>query len=707
MTHEIKQSIKLSENKEITIETGLLAQLAHGSAMVRCGNAMILATVVSNKEPREGVDFLPLSVDYQEKYASNGKIPGGFFKREGRILEHEILISRLVDRALRPLFPDNYTCETQVLISLISADVNVMPDALACLAASAAITLSDIAFDGPVAEVRIARIDGRWEINPSAAELKSADINLIVAGTMTNIVMVEGEMKEVSEEEMAEAIEVAQKAIILLCELQNKLTKQRGVKEKRAVTPVEGDIVLRELLFRSCLPKINVVLTDASKSKDEKMVIIEEVKESFISSLQSNTTEENSPLINKYFSEIKDEAIRNAIIKEGIRLDGRKTDEIRPISIRINYLPSAHGSALFTRGETQSLTTVTLGNKKDEQIIDGVMAEGYNKFMLHYNFPPFCTGEAKPMRGTGRREIGHGNLAMRSLKQVLPTLEECPYTIRIVSDILQSNGSSSMATVCAGSLALMDAGVPIKRAVAGIAMGLIKEGDNYAILSDILGDEDHIGDMDFKLTGTEKGITGCQMDIKINGLPHSVLMKALQQAKAGREYILGCMNEVMIKPNDTYKPHVPQMIHFTIPKEFIGAVIGSGGKVIQELQRETQTTVSIEEDGKIAHIEIAGLGEDGINAAKKFIIQLTTVPEIGAIYEGKVCGITAFGAFIEILPGKQGLLHISDIAWERVENVSEHLKEGESVKVKVTEIDRKSGKMKLSRKALIEKPIGQ
>ncbi|PKP02757.1 MAG: polyribonucleotide nucleotidyltransferase [Bacteroidetes bacterium HGW-Bacteroidetes-9] len=706
MNKEIKESICLSDNKEIIIETGLLAQLAHGSALVRCGNAMILATVVSNKEPKEGVDFLPLSVDYQEKYAANGKFPGGFLKREGRLSEHEILISRLVDRALRPLFPDAYNCETQVLISLISADENVMPDALACLAASTAIMLSDIVFNGPVAELRIARINNRWEINPSSVQLETADIELMVAGTIENIVMVEGEMKEVSEEEMAEAIRVAHEAIIKLCELQNNLVIKVGVKEKRSLAEVKEDLVLRDKLNEWCRPQIEKALTDQILSKEERKSTMDEVKKSFISNLKENT-QELKPLIEKYFSALKKETLRNAIIKNGIRLDGRKSDEIRPISIRVNYLPSAHGSALFTRGETQSLTSVTLGNKKDEQMIDGVTMEGSNKFMLHYNFPPFSTGEAKPMRGTGRREVGHGNLAMRSLKQVLPSQEECPYTIRVVSDILQSNGSSSMATVCAGSLALMDAGVPLKRAVAGIAMGLIKEGENYAVLSDILGDEDHIGDMDFKLTGTEKGITGCQMDIKIEGLPYSILLKALNQAKAGREHILGCMSKVMPKPNNTYKPNVPQMIRFDIPKEFIGAVIGGGGKVIQGLQKETETSISIEEDGPIAHIEISGLGEDGLNKAKNFIIQLTVVPEVGVIYEGKVCGIMPFGAFVEILPGKQGLLHVSDIAWERVENVSDYVKEGDIIQVKVIEIDKKSGKMKLSRKALIEKPLEQ
>lgn len=700
MQQEIKVKRKLSGDKEISIETGLLAQLADGAVVVRMGDAMLLATVVSNKDPKEGIDFLPLSVDYQEKFAANGKIPGGFLKREGRLSEYEILISRLIDRALRPLFPENFRCETQVMVSLISADKEVLPDALACLAASAAIMLSDIPFDGPVAEVRVARVSGEFKVNPSVSEIEYADINLMVAGTLENIVMVEGEMDEVSEEEMAEAIKFAHEQIKSLCILQTDLVTQRCKKETRTVDPVKEDTVLKGMLHEWGYPKLYDIAVSES-TKNEKKEGFEKIKELFISQLPEESGTENEKLISRYFDDLVYEVVRHAIVDKNIRLDNRSSGQIRPIWSIVNYLPSAHGSAIFTRGETQSLTTVTLGNKRDEQLIDSAMYDGYNKFMLHYNFPPFCTGEAKPNRGSSRREIGHGNLAMRTIRKVLPPEDQFPYTIRVVSDILQSNGSSSMATVCAGSMALMDAGVPTTKPVAGIAMGLIAALNQFVVLSDILGDEDHLGDMDFKVTGTKDGICACQMDIKVKGLSYDVLLKALHQAKEGRLHILNEMSKTINTHREAYKPHVPKIVRLSIPKEFIGAVIGSGGKNIQELQKRTNTIISVEEKEGFGQVEILSADVENMRKAQEYIMGLTEEPEIGKNYKGMILELLDFGAMIEFLPGKKGLLHVSEIDWVRVENINDYFKEGDIVEVKLLDIDRNRGKFRLSRKVLI------
>lgn len=702
MQQEIKVTKKISDDTEVTIETGLLAQLADGAVVVRMGNAMLLATVVANKQPKEGIDFLPLSVDYQEKFAANGKIPGGFLKREGRLSEYEILISRLIDRALRPLFPENFRCETQVMVSLISADKDVLPDALACLAASAAIMLSDIPFDGPVAEVRVARINGVFHVNPSVQLIQQADIDLIVAGTIENIVMVEGEMNEVSEEEMAEAIKFAHEKIKTLCILQTDLLMQKGRKEKRTIDPVEEDIVLKGMLHQWAYPRLyDIAVSDISKN--EKKAGFEKVKETFLLQLPEESRTEHKLLVERYYDDLIHMVVRHAIIDKNIRLDNRNDNTIRPIWSKVNYLPSAHGSALFTRGETQSLTTVTLGNRRDEQMIDSAMNEGYNKFMLHYNFPPFCTGEAKPNRGSSRREIGHGNLAMRTIRKVLPSEDQFPYTIRVVSDILQSNGSSSMATVCAGSMALMDAGVPVTKPVAGIAMGLIAALNQFVVLSDILGDEDHLGDMDFKVTGTKDGICACQMDIKVKGLSYDILLKALHQAKEGRLHILSEMEKTITTARAECKPHVPKIVRITIPKEFIGAIIGSGGKTIQELQKRTNTVISVEEKEGVGFVEIVSANTENIQWAKEYINGLTEEPEIGKVYKGTVLEIIDFGAMIEFLPGKKGLLHISEIDWVRVENINEYFNEGETIEVKLLGVDRNRGKFQLSRKVLLQK----
>lgn len=697
---KIVKEISLSPNTLITIEGGMLAQLADGSVVVRMGDAMLLATVVANREEKQGINFLPLSVDYQEKFAANGKIPGGFLKREGRLSEHEILISRLIDRALRPLFPKEFRCETQVMVTLISADINVAPDALACLAASSSIMLSDIPFEGPVAEVRVARVKNELLINPSPTQIAEADIDLIVAGTEENIVMVEGEMNEISENEMVEAIRFAHGAITELCKAQKEFVQAVGYKEKRELPPQAQDTILKGMIYDWGLHKLLEISTTYSTKKERK-VAYEKAKASFIEQLPDDIREEKEALANQYFDDLHTLITRQGVVNENSRLDGRKQDEIRPIWSLINYLPSAHGSALFTRGETQSLTTVTLGGKRDEQMVDSAMNEGYNKFMLHYNFPPFCTGEAKPNRGSSRREIGHGNLAMRTIKKILPSEEECPYTIRVVSDILQSNGSSSMATVCAASLALMDAGVPVKKAVAGIAMGLIVEGDRYAILSDILGDEDHIGDMDFKVTGTEKGICACQMDIKVKGLSFHILLMALEQARKGILHILGEMGKTIKTPNNHYKPTVPKVVRFTIPKEFIGAVIGGGGKNIQELQKRTSTVISIEEQGEWGMIEIASVNREDILKAQAYIKSLAQTPEAGKVYRGTVTDILEFGAMVEIFPGKKGLLHISEIDIARVDDVSNFLTQGQELEVKLLQLDSRTGKMRLSRKALL------
>lgn len=703
----IKKTFNLDNERSITIETGKLAKQADGSVVVTMGNTMLLATVVSAKDAREDVDFMPLSVDYKEKYAASGKFPGGFFKREGRPSEHEILVSRLVDRALRPLFPDDYHAETQVLISLISGEVDVMPDALAALAASSALAVSDIPFNGPISEARVARIDGEYVVNPKLSELEKADLDLMVAASMDNINMVEGEMKEVSEETMLEALKIAHDAIKIQCQAQIDLAAMvEKANPKREYSHETHDEDLRKAVTEATYQKCYDIAMQGNPDKHWRMDSFQAVRDEFIESLPEEERDEKTNLVKRYFHDVEKDAVRNAVLDERVRLDGRKMDEIRPIWTEIDYLPSAHGSAIFTRGETQSLVTVTLGNKMNAQTIDSALIEGTNNFMLHYNFPPFSTGEVKKFMGTGRREVGHGNLAERALKQVLPTGEENPYTIRIVSDILESNGSSSMASVCGGTLALMDAGIKIKKPVAGIAMGLItnKGGEKYAVLSDILGDEDHLGDMDFKVTGTTDGITACQMDIKVDGLSYQVLKEALAQAKQGRLHILGEMAKTISEPRADYKEHVPRVEKMMIDKEFIGAVIGPGGKVIQEIQKETGATIVIEEQGNFGIIDIMSSNKETIEKAKAWIRGITAMPELNEVYLGKVKSIVPFGAFVEILPGKDGLLHISEIDHKRIEKVEDVLSEGDKIKVKLIGIDSRSGKLKLSRKVLIERP---
>ncbi|MBL6445650.1 polyribonucleotide nucleotidyltransferase [Fulvivirga sp. 29W222] len=698
----INKTINLPDGRTITIETGKLAKQADGSVVVRMGNTMLLATVVSSPEAKEGVDFLPLSVDYQEKFASSGKIPGGFLKREGRLSDYEILISRLVDRAIRPMFNDDYHADTQIAISLISGDEDALPDALAALAASAALAVSDIPFNGPISEVRVSRINGEFVVNPTLSQNKEADLDLIVAATIDNILMVEGEMKEVSEDDMLEAIKVAHEAIKVQCQAQIELTEEVGKTEKREYSHENDDEELRAKMQAELYDKA-YALVKAQGSKHERSEGFKNLKEEFIESLPEDY-ELDEFMFARYFKAIQKNASRNLVLDEKERLDGRKLDQVRPIASEVNFLPSTHGSALFTRGETQSLSTVTLGTKMDEQMIDGAMFEGSNKFMLHYNFPGFSTGEVRPNRGPGRREVGHGNLAWRALKEVLP--EENPYTIRVVSDILESNGSSSMATVCAGSLALMDAGIQIKAPVSGIAMGMISDSESgkFAILSDILGDEDHLGDMDFKVTGTEKGITATQMDIKVDGLSYDVLKQALEQAKAGRLHILNEMKKTIAQPNADLKPSAPRSEVLTIEREMIGAVIGPGGKVIQEIQKETGATIVIEEVDNKGVVSVFAVDKDSMNEALKRIKAIVAVPEVGQVYDGKVKSIMPFGAFIEFMPGKDGLLHISEIKWERVENMEGIMEVGEEVKVKLVEIDKKTGKFRLSRKVLLPKP---
>lgn len=700
-----EKTITLNDGRQISIQTGLLARQANGSAMIRMGNTMLLATVVSNKEANEGVDFMPLSVDYQEKFASSGRIPGGFLKREGRLSDHEILISRLVDRALRPLFPDDYHAETQVNIFLISADDNVLPDGLAALAASSALSVSDIPFGGPISEVRIIRLNGEFIINPSKEQVLEADIDLIVGATYDNITMVEGEMKEVSEQEMIDTILHAHEAIKEQCKAQKELEEMVGKTEKREYSHEENDEELRAELHKLFYDKLHKIANSEIKVKNERKEKFDAVLDEYIESLPEEH-EIDLDMVKRYYHEIEKQAVRDMMLSEKKRLDGRKFDEIRPIWCEVDYLPSTHGSALFTRGETQSLTTVTLGTKLDEQTIDGAIHAGSSKFFLHYNFPSFSTGEVKPNRGPGRREVGHGNLALRALKSVIPGEEENPYTIRIVSDILESNGSSSMATVCAGSMALMDSGVKVKSSVSGIAMGLIKdkESDRYAILSDILGDEDHLGDMDFKVTGTAKGITACQMDIKIEGLSYQLLTEALEQAKKGRTHILGEMNKAISEPRPDYKPTAPRYSTIMIPREMIGMVIGPGGKVIQEIQSTTETTIVVEEVKDGGKVSVFALDKDKMEQAVSWIKKIVAVPEVGKVYEGIVKSIMPFGAFIEFMPGKEGLLHISEIKWERIENMEGVLEIGEEVTVKLIEVDKKTGKFRLSRKVLLPKP---
>jgi polyribonucleotide nucleotidyltransferase len=701
----VTKTIIMSDGREIVIETGKLAKQADGSVMVRMGDTMLLATVCSAQDANEGTDFMPLSVDYKEKFAAFGRFPGGFLRREGRPSDYEILISRLVDRALRPLFPDDYHAETFVNIMLCSADGENIPDALAGLAASAALAVSDIPFNGPVSEVRVARIDGNFVVNPTFSELENADMDIIVAATMDNIMMVEGEMKEVSEDDLLDAMKVAHEAIKLHCKAQLELMETVGKTKKREYCHEQNDEELKKDIWEKTYDKVYAEAASGNADKHSRSEHFEAIMNEYIASLDTETAEAKKPLIERYYHAIEKEAMRRAILDEGKRLDGRKTTEIRPIWSEVDYLPGTHGSSIFTRGETQALATVTLGTKMDEKLIDEALIQGKERFLLHYNFPPFATGEARASRGIGRREIGHGNLAMRALKNVIP--DDYPYVIRVVSDILESNGSSSMATVCAGTLALMDAGVQIKKPVAGIAMGLISEnqGKNYAVLSDILGDEDHLGDMDFKVTGTREGITATQMDIKVDGLSYEILEKALRQAKEGRLHILNKMLETISEPRADFKPHVPRIVVMFVPKEMIGAIIGPGGKIIQNIQLETGATITIEEIGDQGRVEIAATNKDSIEAAINKIKGIVAIPEVGETYIGKVKSIMSYGAFVEFLPGKEGLLHISEIEWKRTESMDQTgIKEGDMIEVKLLDIDEKTGKFKLSRKALLPRP---
>jgi len=697
--------IDLGDGRTITLETGKMARQADGSVLLKMGKTMLLATVVSAKEAKEDTDFMPLSVEYKEKYASSGRFPGGFMKREARPSDYEILISRLVDRALRPLFSDDYHAETFVTISLMSADLDIIPDALAGLAASAALAVSDIPFNGPMSEVRVARINNNFVVNPTATQLKEADIDLMVGGTYDNILMVEGEMKEVSEGEMLEAIKVAHDAIKLQCKAQIEFAEEVGSTVKREYCHETNDEDLRKKVWDETYDKCYQAALSSTGDKHLRTEAFEAIITGFI---EQYTEEEafNEKLAKKYYHDVLKEASRRLVLDDNVRLDGRKPDEIRAIVCEIDTLPATHGSSLFTRGETQSLTTVTLGTKLDEKIIDEVLNKGTEKFTLHYNFPPFSTGDARPARGLSRREIGHGNLAHRALKNMMPSDNDNPYAIRVVSDILESNGSSSMATVCAGTLALMDAGIKLKKPVSGIAMGLItdKKTNRYAVLSDILGDEDHLGDMDFKVTGTRDGITATQMDIKVEGLSFEILTNALNQAKAGRLHILDIMSQTIAEPRPELKPHSPRIEMLTIPKEMIGALIGPGGKVIQEIQRETGATIIVEEVNGHGDVNIFGGNAQIITAALDWVKQIVTIPEIGQVYKGKVKTIVQFGAFVEILPNKDGLLHISEIEWRKIGTVEEVLKEGQEVEVKVIDIDPRSGKIKLSRKELLPRP---
>lgn len=696
--------IQLSGGREIVIETGKLAKQADGSVVVRQGDTMLLATVVAAKEPKPDCDFMPLSVEYKEKYAAAGRFPGGFLKREARPSDYEILVARLIDRALRPLFPSDFHAEVFVTVNLISAEKDIMPDALAGLAASAALAVSDVPFAGPISEVRVSRINGEFVINPTYTQNENADLDIMVGATYDNILMVEGEMKEVSEADMLEAIKFAHAEIKKHCLAQMELSKALGKDVKRTYCHETNDEALREKVIAETYDKAYAIARERS-AKHERSEKFEALEEEFCAQFSEEELVEKRPLIKRYFhDDVLKKAMRNMILDEGIRLDGRHTTEIRPIWCEVGYLPCAHGSAIFTRGETQSLSTVTLGTKLDEKQIDEVLVKGTEQFVLHYNFPPFSTGEARASRGLSRREIGHGNLAWRALKPMVPVGEENPYAVRVVSDILESNGSSSMATVCAGTLALMDAGVKIKKPVSGIAMGLITDTKTgkYAILSDILGDEDHLGDMDFKVTGTKDGITATQMDIKVDGLSYEVLAKALEQAKQGRMHILGKILETIPEPRADYKPFVPRIVQITIPQEFIGAVIGPGGKVIQEIQKQTGTTITITEKDNKGYVDIFGEDKGALDSALARIKEIVAIPEVGEVYNGMIRSIVAFGAFVEILPGKDGLLHISEIGNKRYETMEETgLKEGDMIEVKLIGIDPKNGKLKLSRKVLL------
>ena len=705
MMNPIVKRIELSDGRTITLETGKLAKQADGSVTLRMGNTMLLATVCAAKDATPGTDFMPLSVEYREKFASSGRFPGGFLKREGRPSDSEILTSRLIDRALRPLFPDDYHAEVFVNVILFSADAENMPDALAGLAASAALAVSDIPFNGPISEARVARINGEFVINPTIQQLALADMDIMVGATLDNIMMVEGEMNEVSEAEMLEAIKFAHEEIKKHCRVQMELTEAVGKTEKRAYSHEENDEELRKLVWDKCYAPAYTVASAQNPNKHERIEAFEAVLTQFLESLPEEERDAKAALAGKYYHDVEKEAMRRSILDEGKRLDGRKTTEIRPIWSEVDFVPGPHGSALFTRGETQSLTTVTLGTKLDEKIIDNVMEHGTERFLLHYNFPPFSTGEARPQRGTGRREIGHGNLAHRALKKMIP--QGYPYVVRVVSDILESNGSSSMATVCAGTLAMMDAGVTLKKPVSGIAMGLISEnkGQNYAILSDILGDEDHLGDMDFKVCGTRDGITATQMDIKVDGLSYEILENALAQAKAGREHIMGKMMETLSEPRTDLKPHAPRIEVIEIPKDYIGAVIGPGGKIIQGMQEETGATITIEEINNRGRVEISATNKASIDAAMLKIKGIVAVPEVGEEYEATVRSVMPYGAFCEFLPGKDGLLHISEIDWKRLEKVEDAgIKEGDKIRVKLIDVDPRTGKFKLSRKVLLPRP---
>jgi polyribonucleotide nucleotidyltransferase len=703
LSQPISVSFDLGGGRQVSIETGKLARQADGAVTVRQGNCVLLATVVANKDPKEGQDFFPLSVDYQEKFASAGRIPGSFFKREARLNDYEILTSRLIDRALRPLFPEDYLCDVQVLVSLISSDAEVLPDSLACLAASAALAVSDIPVKEIISEVRIARVNGQFLVNPTRSELAQSDLEFIIAATEKNLMMVEGEAKECSEADLIKALEIAHDAIRIQIKAQAELRTKKGVTTVRDYKkpPQSEEIQAKVNAFAS---KRVYEISRKGSSKNERSDAFNALKDEIIASLGEDITDLDKKLAKKYYEDLKWEVVRNMMVDERIRLDGRALDQVRPLAMEVEPLPTPHGSALFTRGETQSLTTVTFGTKLDELLQESAAKSEYTPFILHYNFPPFSTGEVKMMRGVGRREVGHGNLAMRSLKQMMPT-QDYAYTVRVVSDILESNGSSSMATVCAGSLALMDAGVPVPKHVSGVAMGLIsREDGKYAILTDILGDEDHLGDMDFKVTGTRDGICGVQMDIKVDGLSMDIMREALAQARTGRLHILDAMYECMPAHRPEVKPHAPRMVKLVIDKEFIGAVIGPGGKVIQEIQRETGTTINIEEVGNTGVVSIFCAEKAGLEKALSWVKGITAVPEVGDVYEGPVKGIKEFGAFIEFMPGKQGLLHISEISWSRLETMDGIFKEGDMVKVKLVGLDPKTGKFKLSHKALIPRP---
>ena len=692
----------IGEGRMVTIETGKLARQADGAVTVRLGDCVILATVVANREPKDGQSFFPLIVDYQEKFASAGRIPGSFFKREARLNDYEILTSRLIDRALRPLFPEDYLCDVQVLVSLISSDPEVMPDAMACLAASAALAVSDIPIQEIISEVRIGKVNGEMVVNPSRTQLAEAEMDFMIAATDRNIMMVEGQGKECQEEDLVKAIETAHEAIKIQVKAQQELREKVGIKGKREYTKPYRNEDLDNKIIAFAKDKV-LAIASAASAKHERQDAFDNLLNEIKEFLGEDLPDQDKALIKFYFGELQYNVIREMILTNHKRLDGRGLEDIRQLTIEVDYLPSPHGSALFTRGETQSLTTVTLGTPLDELLVESAASSDYSKFILHYNFPPFSTGEVKMMRGVGRREVGHGNLAMRSLKQILPG-SEYPYTVRVVSDILESNGSSSMATVCAGSLALMDAGVPFKKHVSGVAMGLISKEGKFAILSDILGDEDHLGDMDFKVTGTRDGICGVQMDIKVDGLSMDIMRKALDQAKKGRMHILDAMYNCLPEHRADVKPHAPRMEKLIIDSEFIGAVIGPGGKIIQEIQKTTGATINITEVGKTGEVSIFSANKESLDQAVAWVKSIVSVPEIGDVYEGTVKGIKEFGAFVEFLPGKQGLLHISEIMWKRLENMDNVFNEGDKVKVKLIGVDPKTGKFKLSRKALIPKP---